>query len=926
MNLQTKAIFTLLCAIAIFTGCKDSQIDDGFVGGLTSSSTQSTLMASSTTVGVGQSISVQLAIKDQNGNLFYVPGSPPQVSFTFSSSGTSTGTFGSLQDQQNGNFTTTLTGVTAGTATAITASVNGTKLSSTVNVQVTAPSNSFTLTIPFLAGTSSSYSMSSTSSISLMASNGAQLTPTDQGDSSSNTNSTSGGFKNGTMTGVQWDPTNTILRLNTNINSSELDASWAPQWSNLIGYYPMNGDFNDYSGNSRNGSGNGGLGFGSACQVGSQCANFNGSTNYFSVANNSAFQLNGSYTISMWVYPNNWPGYGGLMTKGDGNGTGWFMWLGGTTLNFVRGSSGAPGLTVPNQKWNHIVYVMNSSLPQLSIYLNGTLVSQSSSFPTTTVTDTSALEFGRIYSNSTYCTSSNLSELAFWSTPLTTTQIQTIYARQSAKYSGQITSRVFDALSLAPWTSFASTTTLPFSKELPGSSGSESSSVYTSQTAGLMSGLVGLWHLDEASGTSGSSSVKDSSSQGNNGTPIGGTTFGTTGEFGSAVTFNGSTGYIGLSETSFPTGNSDRTVSVWFKTSATNPQSIFYYGVGTVSNQFDLYVTSNTVSVDIGGGSLTGGTLVSGAWNHFAVTLSSGSYSSYLNGVLVASGSATLNTSAANFEIGNGYWSGRTDSGGTTFNGSIDEVAIWNRALSSTEARALYRRGANRLKYQIRSCANSDCSDQQALTTTGYGWKGPDNTQLSYFSELYNTTNNVIGGTVAIGTPTLTFSNFSGTGLSVSNNRYIQYRAILESDDANTLCTYNSFSAACSPELQSVSFGPNHYDPTAQSITSTASIGSAFQTLDAHGFKETLGANSCSAGTAYALSSDGIHFYYWNGSAWSVSSGYSTASTAADIKANINTFPQSTAGTGILQIKTYLKSTGTSPCEVSSLQVTGRKY
>jgi len=89
---------------------------------------------------------------------------------------------------------------------------------------------------------------------------------------------------------------------------------------------------------------------------------------------------------------------------------------------------------------------------------------------------------------------------------------------------------------------------------------------------------------------------------------------------------------------------------------------------------------------------------------------------------------------------------------------------------------------------------------------------------------------------------------------------------------------------------------------------------------------ETLGGNTCSSGAKYSASSDGTTFYYWNGSAWATSAAYATANDAATMRSNISSFPSSAAGAGTLQIKTYLKSSGTSACEVDNLQFTGRKY
>lgn len=169
----------------------------------------------------------------------------------------------------------------------------------------------------------------------------------------------------------------------------------------------------------------------------------------------------------------------------------------------------------------------------------------------------------------------------------------------------------------------------------------------------------------------------------------------------------------------------------------------------------------------------------------------------------------------------------------------------------------------------------------------------------------------------------MTFSNFSSSGLSVTNNRYFQYRTILESDDENLLCNYGSGATACSPELKSVTIGPTHYSTTNAYVTSNSAIGSLFQTLS--GFTSTLGGNSC-AGDRYSISSDGSNFWYYNGSAWALSDGsYANASTSAQINSNIGSLVAA-MGVGTLQVRTFLNSDGVTPCEVDNILIQGLKY
>ena len=90
------------------------------------------------------------------------------------------------------------------------------------------------------------------------------------------------------------------------------------------------------------------------------------------------------------------------------------------------------------------------------------------------------------------------------------------------------------------------------------------------------------------------------------------------------------------------------------------------------------------------------------------------------------------------------------------FKGSIDEAAIWNRALSDAEISNIYKRGALRLKFQVRSCDDEVCNGENFI--------GPDGTNSTYYFD-----NNA-------GLPNMVLSN-------VVNSQYFQYKAILETND-----------------------------------------------------------------------------------------------------------------------------------------------
>lgn len=124
----------------------------------------------------------------------------------------------------------------------------------------------------------------------------------------------------------------------------------------------------------------------------------------------------------------------------------------------------------------------------------------------------------------------------------------------------------------------------------------------------------------------------------------------------------------------------------------------------------------------------------------------------YVNGNLenTISLTGTIQSSTTPLRIGS-----RT-SGDRFFNGDIDEVAIYNRALTGTEISSRYNSGKAKLLMQVRACEQSDCSDA--------GFSGPDGTLGSF----YNTEqSNII----------ILNSQYFG--------RYFQYKIVMETGSSN---------------------------------------------------------------------------------------------------------------------------------------------
>lgn len=156
-----------------------------------------------------------------------------------------------------------------------------------------------------------------------------------------------------------------------------------------------------------------------------------------------------------------------------------------------------------------------------------------------------------------------------------------------------------------------------------------------------------------------------------------------------ALHFDGSNDKV---QTTFPgvLGSNARTFEAWIYITQ-NPTSnmcIVDYGLNAVGSRNTFSVGPSNKLVFISGGtnanmSSSNNVITINQWNHVAFVLDSGTGYMYVNGTQVGSGNlSTVNTpsTGANMTIGE-----RVSGGSIPFNGRIDEVRIWNVALSSSE-------------------------------------------------------------------------------------------------------------------------------------------------------------------------------------------------------------------------------------------------
>jgi len=184
------------------------------------------------------------------------------------------------------------------------------------------------------------------------------------------------------------------------------------------------------------------------------------------------------------------------------------------------------------------------------------------------------------------------------------------------------------------------------------------------------SGLVGWWP-----GEGNADDIAD----GNPGALIGGTAF-AAGKVGQAFSLDGSNDFINVPGISAPT---DKTYSLWVKVDATPGRFNTLIEFGDDAPWFGL-VGSGAVEL-FNNNPETPTTITPGVFTHLAYTSDSGTNKGkiYINGVQNgADGTARTDTTTG---MGIGFHSGDTH-----FDGLIDEVAIFDRALSASEILAIF--------------------------------------------------------------------------------------------------------------------------------------------------------------------------------------------------------------------------------------------
>ncbi|MHA2329511.1 MAG: LamG-like jellyroll fold domain-containing protein, partial [Candidatus Hodarchaeales archaeon] len=251
----------------------------------------------------------------------------------------------------------------------------------------------------------------------------------------------------------------------------------------------------------------------------------------------------------------------------------------------------------------------------------------------------------------------------------------------------------------------------------------------------LSNGLVGYWKMDESDWTNDctATDVADSSGNDNNGKSCPSTTGPdpAAGKFGNGGSFDGSNDYIEVpdSTTTNVTG-SQLTVAGWYyfdTVSGRNTHLIRKYNssggyvvnLGTSGN-VGFYIYNGVTYVPSGSSAVP-----ADQWTHVVGTYDNNQnlVRLYINGTLVSSANADgdiSSSSGGNLLLGYQGWQA---SDNYTLDGSMDEVRIYNRALSPAEIRQLYNWAPRPSAYwkMDESSWNNDCSTDTVFDSSSNG-------------------------------------------------------------------------------------------------------------------------------------------------------------------------------------------------------------
>jgi|GEM_PF-1975065 len=227
------------------------------------------------------------------------------------------------------------------------------------------------------------------------------------------------------------------------------------------------------------------------------------------------------------------------------------------------------------------------------------------------------------------------------------------------------------------------------SRDAAGNEAVSADFTFTTAAPTQPAGLVGHWKLDETTGAT----ATDSSGNGNHGTlvnsPVRAT--GASCKFGGCLQFTSGSRRVDIPYSASINTTTGFTVAFWYR-ATTNSGSIAAkpFGTGTL-NTWQLEFAGSGLSFTSSGGSSQNFDSIAapatGAWHFVVATWSGTSKKLYLNGTLRVTATRSISFDTRGLVVGGDYNSG---SFALPFLGFVDEVRLYNRALTDSEVTQLF--------------------------------------------------------------------------------------------------------------------------------------------------------------------------------------------------------------------------------------------
>jgi hypothetical protein len=444
----------------------------------------------------------------------------------------------------------------------------------------------------------------------------------------------------------------------------------------LVGWWPFNGNANDESGNGNDGTVNGATLIADRNGVANAAYSFNGVSSVINVPSSQSLNIADSISISAWLYRANPENNGGEGIFGPSNylpnSPGFYLRIINQKADLGIASPYTEGFSNQNilgENWYHVIAIYDNST--IKIYINGVLdnITQVGSGNLDQWTSSGDLTIGKeAYEGAPevyHQFNGLLDDIAIFNRVLTEQEIQALYTGQCP-------------------TIAANCTPLP---------------------SNLQNGLVGYWPF--------CGNANDESGNGNDGTVNGAVlTEDRFGNANSAYEFDGLNDAISVAHSN-SINCSEVSISAWFNASDfigyLNQNELvskreysgwgnsYEIGIGkdpvlcpsnpTCDNAVYTNYTANNINYSKAFSSNE--LLESGVWNHMIYTHDADSIRIYLNGALVLNETSEGLISTENTLP---LWFGARPGGGGLhyFNGLLDDIAIYNRALTPEEVQELY--------------------------------------------------------------------------------------------------------------------------------------------------------------------------------------------------------------------------------------------